>query len=200
MEVPRDKVQLRDNEALISPPFVSPVYQCATAVTVRGFIRHARIQVEVAGIVVVDLTAGYPEPNGQTFPLPAPLVAGQLVRARQRVDGVWSSWSAAVTVRSHLEDFPAGPPRPQINPAPVYECGARTGVANLLTGCNVWITADGAEVGRVNGAAEHQGVNVNPDYTLAQDILAFADLCGDPSPLRNYRSRSPHPTPCPRLA
>jgi hypothetical protein len=54
-------------------------------------------------------------------------------------------------------------PDREIDPAPVYKCGSRTGVANLLIGCNVWITADGMEVGRVDGAVQHRVVNVTPD-------------------------------------
>jgi hypothetical protein len=40
--------------------------------------------------------------------------------------------------RIHWVDFPAGPPRPQINRATGYGCGVRTGVGNLLMGSNVW--------------------------------------------------------------
>jgi hypothetical protein len=73
-------------------------------------------------------------------------------------------------------------PDREIDPAPVYKCGSRTGVANLLIGCNVWITADGMEVGRVDGAVQHQGVKVTPDYGLGQQVRAWASMCDDPSP------------------
>ncbi|CAN5553614.1 hypothetical protein BH24GEM3_BH24GEM3_10960 [soil metagenome] len=195
-EVPRREVNLEENRGLISPPILAePLYQCATAVTVLGFIPHAEIEIEVDGTIVLTRTAGFPEPQGETFKLPAPLVAGQVVRARQRHDGAQSDWSTPVTVHDHTADYPAGPPRPQVNPAPVHECGSRTGVSNLLIGCNVWISADGAEVGRVNGAAEHQGVNVNPDYSLGQRVRAWAELCGDPSPPSELHIAQPPPLP-----
>jgi hypothetical protein len=139
------------------------------------------------------------EPSGQSFDLPSGLVAGQVVRARKQHGGTTSAWSASVTVRDHPQDYPAGPPRPQINPVPVYQCGARTGVANLLVGRKVWITADGTEVGRVEDAKEHQGVNVNPDYGLGQSVRSRASLCDDPStPSLEHITQPPRsPLPAP---
>ncbi|MGH2531390.1 MAG: hypothetical protein ACRDJW_03685 [Thermomicrobiales bacterium] len=201
MEVPRRRLDLKDEPELISPPIVAePLYQCAIAVTVLAFLPHAEIDVEVDGVIAVSAVAGFPMPDGETFALPNPLVAGQVVRARQRKDGVQSAWSDGVTVRDHTVDYPAGPPRPEVNPAPVHQCGARTGVSNLLIGCNVWITADGTEVGRVDGAKEHQGVNVNPDYGLGQDVIAWADLCKDPSPPSQTHVTQLPPAPLPTPA
>ena len=183
MEVERDRLKLRDDPKVISPPSLDPVWQCGTAVLVRGFIANAKLDVQVAGTTVVNgFAAGFPLPNGALVPLPAPLVAGQQVRARQKFGGATSAWSAPVTVIDHTVDFPAGPPRPQVNPAPVHQCGVRTGVSNLLVGCDVWITANTVEVGRVAGAANHQGVNVAPPYGLGQSVIAFASLCKDLSP------------------
>ena len=197
-EVPREKLKLRDDPKVISPPTVSPLYQCATAVTVVGFIANATLDLQVNGVTVIaGVPGGFPVPNGRTLPLPAALVAGQVVRARQKFGGATSGWSAGVTVRDHTVDFPNGPPRPEVDPAPVYQCGSRTGVNNLLTGCNVWITADGVEVGRVNGAAQHQGVNVNPDYGLNQAVRAWAEMCKDPSPPSQQYITGPPPAPLP---
>lgn len=194
------KLKLEDTRPL-SPPIVdTPLYQCASAVTVLGFVPHATLDVEVGGAIqIADAPGGFPQPQGATLALPVPLVAGQVVRARHKRGGITSGWSAPVTVGDHTKDFPAGPPRPQINPAPVHKCGARTGVSILLAGCNVWITADGTEVGRVDGAAEHQGVNVTPDYGLGQLVRAQADLCGDKSPLSQAHTTvmGPNPLPAP---
>src|SRR5262249_11012030 len=151
-------------------------------VTVYGFVPHAKLEIEVAGAVVVSQTVGFPEPVGTTLPLPAPLVAGQALRARQKFGPGQSDWSAPVTALDHTQEFPAGPPRPEINPAPVYECGVRTGVGNLLAGGTVWITADGVEVGKVPGCNPQQGVNVAPPYALNQHVRAWFELCDDPSP------------------
>ena len=190
---------MREDRGFISPPYLDPVWQCGTAVVVRGFIAGATLDVEVAGAVVAPgFPGGFPVPNGALVPLPSPLSAGQEVRARQTFEGAVSAWSSPVTAASdHRAEFPAGPPRPQINPAPVYRCGTRTGVANLLAGCNVWITTDGTEVGRVEGAATHQGVNVAPPYGLGQGVVAWASLCDDPSPPSETHISQAPPAPLP---
>lgn len=83
MEVPRDRLQLRDDPTIISPPRIGPLYQCGRIVQVRGSISQATLDVEIAGVVgPANFPAGFPEPNG-AVPLPGPLVAGQLVRVRQ---------------------------------------------------------------------------------------------------------------------
>jgi hypothetical protein len=197
-EVPRDRLDLKDNREILSPPIVKePLYACATAVTVIGFVPHAELELEIAGVALPRRQAGFPDPHGFTFTGLTPLTANQVVRARQFVNGIPSGWSAPVTVRKYTEDFPAGPPRPEINPAPVFECGSRTGVSNLLTGCNVWIEADAVEVGRVDGARDHQGVNVNPDYGRNQHVRAFAEMCGDLAPPSEEFITPPPPAPLP---
>jgi hypothetical protein len=199
MEVPRDRLKLRDNEKLLSPPFiVEPVYQCSKIVVVRGFIASATLDVRVNGSVVVNgVPGGFPEPEGAVIHLASPLTAGQKVQARQHFGGTSSGWSAPAHIRNHLEDYPAGPPRPVINPAPQYKCGMRTGVGNLLTGCTVWITAGGTEVGRVTGATQQQGVNVSPSYGFGQHVVTWADLCHDPSPPSAEQLTQAYPLPLP---
>jgi hypothetical protein len=189
---------LKPDRELLSPPWIAgPLYQCATAVTVWGFVPHAELDVEVDGSTVASVVAGFPEPQGQRVPLPSPLVAGQQVLARQRSNGLTSDWSPVLEVRDHTIDYPAGPPRPQINPAPVWTCGSRTGVGNLLGGANVWITADGAEVGRVNGCSQQQGINVNPFYGLGEKVRAYSELCSDPAPPSTEYVVAPGPNPLP---
>jgi hypothetical protein len=198
MEVERDRLKLRDDPKVISPPALDPAWQCGKSVLVRGFIADAKLDIEVDGVVVVSgFPGGFPLPNGALVPLANPLAAGQKIRARQKFGGATSAWSPVVTVRDHTVDFPAGPPRPQINPAPVYQCGTRTGVGNLLVGCDVWITADAIEVGRVSGAANQQGVNVAPPYGLGQSVVAFASLCKDPSPPSATHIAQAQPLPMP---
>lgn len=165
MEVPIEKLRLKDDPKLISPPIVAaPLYGCAKGVQVVGFLPHALLDVQVDGATVLaGFSGGFPLPDGAFIPLPAPLKVGQKVRARQKAAGATSKWSAVIVVKDFHVDFPAGPPRPEINPAPVYECGSRTGVGNLLIGCDVWLTDNGAEVGRVTGAKVQQGIDVAPD-------------------------------------
>jgi hypothetical protein len=197
--VPRERLKLKEDPKLLSPPYLAQPYQCATAVTVYGFVPHATIEIEVDGAIVVTQPVGFPQPVGATLSLPAPLVAGQDVRARQTFGSGQSDFSAPVTALDHTQEFPAGPPRPVINPAPVFECGIRTGVGNLLAGGNVWITADGAEVGRVDGCNPQQGVNVAPAYGLNQRVRAWFELCKDPSPpsVEEVTQNPPSPLPAP---
>lgn len=180
-EVPIKELDLPDRRDFLSPPIVvGPLYQCAPNVAVRGFIIHAEIDVRVDGVIV--LTREGLNPDGQQFSLPDRLQANQAVDARQRYDGAESDWSNVETAKDHTIEFPAGPPRPEINPPPLYECGAATAVSNLLNGCKVWLTADGADVGGQDGAGAWQSVHVNPDFGLGQDVIAFASLCDDASP------------------
>jgi len=199
MEVPRDKLDVRDNPKIISPPILTqPLYGCASAVNVTGYLLHATLDIEVSGAIVVNgFPGGSPAPFGATIHLPNPLVAGQKVRARQHRAGVISKWTSLAIVRDHTADYPAGPPRPELFPTPLYKCGARTGVNNLLVGCNVWITADGGTVGAVNGANNPQGVNVSPHYKQSQHVRALASLCNDPSPPSLEQIVQPPPLPLP---
>jgi hypothetical protein len=200
-EVPTKRLKLEDGRYL-SPPFVGePLYRCASAVVVYGFDVGARLDVQVNGTTVLaGVLGGFPQPQGALLKLPAQLQTNDVVRARQKAGGIGSGWSPSVTVRDHTHDYPTGPPRPQIDPAPVYQCGSRTGVNDLLTGCDVWITADAVEVGKVVGAASHQGVNVSPDYRLGQQVRAWASLCKDPSPPSIAYNTIPPPNPLPTPA
>jgi hypothetical protein len=160
--VSRRELDLKDDPSLLSPPWLAQPYACATSVTVYGFVPHAELEIEVAGASVLTQTVGFPKPVGATLSLPAALGTGDAVRVRQSFGGAQSDWSSAVAAQDHTIGFPAGPPRPQINPAPVFECGIRTGVSNLLAGANVWTTADGSEVGRVDGCNPQQGLDISP--------------------------------------
>ena len=138
-QVPRKEKELKDDPKLISPPVLAePAYQCAKKVKVSQFIPLSQIEITINAVLVASSPVGFPSPNGALINIPSALVAGQKIRARQTVAGITSGWSNEVTVRDHLVDYPAGLPRPVIDPAPVYECGSRTGVNNLVVGANVW--------------------------------------------------------------
>jgi hypothetical protein len=206
-EVPAEEFEFRDDPSILSPPIVAePLYACGGSVTVLGFVPGATIEVEVDGGIVASGVGEYPDPDGASFALPTPIFTGSAIRARQTTPAGTSDWSSTAIVRDHVADFPAGPPRPQIDPAPVYECGCRTGVANLLRGSVVWLTADGIERGRVNDAQQggaatvHQGVNVTPDYGLGSQVVAWASLCADPSPPSATHTTVPPPAPLPAPA
>lgn len=192
---------LEDNPRVISPPVIQePLYQCAISVTVTSYEVDAKIEIDVDG-TVTSASGGFPVPNGVTIGLPVPLVAGQKVKARQNNGTATSSWTKPILVGDHTADFPAGPPRPVINPAPVYKCGVRTGVSNLLPGGTVRITADAVKVGEVKGCSNQQGVDVTPAYALNQKVQAFFELCKDPSSpsIEHTTVNPPSPLPTPTI-
>lgn len=200
-EIDRREADIKDDPELLTPPVVMQPYRCATAVQVLGGVSGATIEVEVNGAPAGSATVGAVLPYGVTVPVPT-LNAGEQVRARQKTPAAQSDLSPAVTVRDHTADYPAGPPRPEVFPLPLYRCGIRTGVGNLLVGGNVWVTADGAEVGRVNGCGDPQGVNVTPAFGAAQHVRAWFDLCGDPSApsIEHTTGAPPSPLPVPVIA
>jgi dienelactone hydrolase len=199
VEVPRNKLELRDDPGLLSPPILTqPLYACAKTINVTGYVPNATIDIEIDGGGVVNgFLGGSPAPYGATIPLPNPLVAGQVVRARQHRNVATSGWSPGAIVRDHTADYPAGPPRPELFPTPLYRCGVRTGVGNLLVGCDVHIDANNVTVGAVAGANNPQGVNVQPAYDTGQHVRAFAQLCNDPSPPSIEQIVQPPPLPLP---
>lgn len=201
--ISRREADLPDDPRLLSPPVVvEPLYRCATAVVVAGGVAGATIEVEVNGATVGSGVVGAVLPYGITIGVPK-LAAGDSVRARQRTTAAVSGWSSPpVTVRDHTKDYPAGPPRPEVFGLPLYRCGVRTGVGNLLVGGNVWVTADGVEVGRVDGCGNPQGVNLAPPFGMSQKVRAWFELCGDPSPpsIEHTTIAPPVPLPVPIIA
>jgi alpha-beta hydrolase superfamily lysophospholipase len=197
MEIPREKLRLEDG-AVLSPLLLAQPYACATVVNVTGYVAGADIAVQIDGATVVSgFAGGSPAPFGAIIPTPGPLVAGQIVAARQSVGGLDGPWSVPVMVRDHSVDYPAGPPRPEIFPLPLYDCGVRTGVGNLLVGSDVRVEADASTVGSVSGANNPQGINIGPAFNTGQRVRAWADLCHDPSPPSLEQVVLPDPGPLP---
>ena len=189
MEIPREKARIEDNPKIISTPMITqPLYGCAKSVNITGYIPDATLDLEVDGVVVVASFPGHsPTPWGALIKLPVPFKTNQTppqkVRARQNFGGATSNWTGIATVRDHTADFPAGLPRPELFPLPLNKCGIRTGVGNLIVGCDVQILVEGNPDGSVQGANNPQGVNLVNAYVDNQHVRARATLCGDPSPL-----------------
>ncbi len=197
-EVELQGLDLKNDPEFISVPYLEePLYKCAKSVTARGFMPRARIEIEIEGNIEISQNAGFPEPHGATFPLASEPQDTQKLRVRQISGGATSEWSRIYHVGKHTVDYPAGLPRPEIDPNPVHKCGSRTGVSNLIPGCEVWITASGIEKGRVSGASKRQGVNINPFYQLNEKVQAWATLCGDPSSPSAQHDAQPPPSPLP---
>ena len=63
--VSRKELRLKGDPKLLSPPILhEPIYQCAIAVTVRGYVTDAKIDVQVNGATVATVSGGSPWPNG----------------------------------------------------------------------------------------------------------------------------------------
>jgi hypothetical protein len=184
MEVLRNELKLRDNPELLSAPTITqPLYGCAKDVNVIGYVPDATLDLELNGVIVITGFPGHsPFPSGALIKLPAPLVPGDKLRARQRRPPATSPWTTVATARDHTKDFPAGLPRPELFQTPLFNCGLRTGVNNILVGCDVSVTANGAQVGSVSGANNPQGINIAPQFATGQHVRAVARLCNDPSP------------------
>ena len=83
--IKRDRLEVKDDPKFLSPPLIDePLYQCGTAVTVRGYVLDAKIELEVDGASVAIVSGGASWPDGVTIPIPNPLVVSQKVRARQK--------------------------------------------------------------------------------------------------------------------
>jgi hypothetical protein len=109
-EVPTKSLKLEETRFLSPPVVREPLYQCATAIVVDDFEQLATLDIERNGsVVLAGDPAGFPQPQGALIPIAPPLVAGDVIRARQKAGAMTSPWSAAVTVRDHTQDFPDGP-------------------------------------------------------------------------------------------
>lgn len=171
-----------DEESRLSPLTVSsPLYECATAVSVQGFVPGAKIDIYADN--ATHIGGGVSDaPWGQSFSVNPPLVAGQLITATQTVDGVTSPPSKPVKVVSFFETHPEGLPKPKIRPIPLYNCGGAIGVGNLAQGGLLEVFADGNLVGDVNGCGAGQWLFVNPQFVKDQKVHATEKLCQKTSP------------------
>ena len=96
MEVPREKLRLKDNPKVLSPPILTqPIYGCSNVVNVTGYVPQAKLDVEVDGAIVVNgFPGGSPNPFGALIPLPSTLTPGdtvyrsRLIAAIQDLSGV----------------------------------------------------------------------------------------------------------------
>jgi hypothetical protein len=68
VQVPRERLKLRDNRRLLSPPIVAaPLYRCSSIVVLRGFVPDATLDVEIAGAIVLNnVPGGFPEPTARS--------------------------------------------------------------------------------------------------------------------------------------
>ncbi len=182
----------------ISPPIVNPpLYQCATAVTVQGFIPGATIDI-YADVTTHIGGAISDSPWGQSFSVSPDLVAGQKITATQTYSGVTSQPSALVEVMDYFQIHPEGLTKP-IQDTPIYNCGGALGVRNLVEGGRLEVYADGNLVGSANGCGAGQWVFINPNFTTGQKVYSIETLCSQVGPKSDLLTVQPEPVTLPTL-
>lgn len=170
-----------DNRSSLSPPIVNALlYECATTVSVKGFVPGANIDIYANGATRIG--GGVSDsPWGQVYSVSPTLAAGQNITATQSVSGSTSLPSQAVAVTSFFKTHPEGLPKPRIE-TPLYDCGGAVGVNNLAPGGLLEVFADNNLVGKVDGCGAGQWLFVNPLFVKDQKVFATEKLCQTTGP------------------
>jgi hypothetical protein len=166
VSVESDPVTVLPPPPVILPPvIVPPIYECATAVQVSNLHQGAFVRVYADGVPVGVAWAG----NESSIAVPANLIAGLKVTARQRVGGIWSQDSdPAVPVES---------PRlaaPRIM-GPVAEGDRSVWVSHVTPGAHVAIWNGTVKLGTAN--ATEPIIRV-PTMPVPGTVHATVRMCG----------------------
>jgi hypothetical protein len=170
-----------DRKARLSPPTVgAPLYECATAVTISGFVPGATLTIYANGTTKVG--GGVSDaPWGQSFAVNPPLVASQNITATQTYGSVMSAPSVGVQVVNYFEQHPEGLTKPVLE-APIYDCGGAISVRNLVEGGLLEVYANSNRVGVADGCGPGQWVFATPQFVKGQGVYATETLCAKKSP------------------
>lgn len=205
--VVQDGRDLEEDPETLSPPILSrPIYACASAVQVSGFVPGAEIEIFADG-ASVGQGEGWLS-SGQGFETSVSFTEGQVVTAVQTVDGQTSPPSNAVTVTSHTEDYPDGLPKPRMGPLPCYDCGRALGYRDVVPGAWVSVLSESpasgggfeppVEIGRVNSASSSSSyLFVSPAFEEDARIRVESGLCADESPPSDATTVEPEPADIP---
>lgn len=152
-----DKFPLRES---LSPPLIAhPVFECAEAVLVTGFMAHARVRVFAN---LNDLLAEEEPPLGfATITLNRPVKVGESLTATQEVNGQSSLPSSLPVVVQPLDENRVRNTKPDIV-EPLYECGRVVPVANLVLSTRLHIMENGVEIGQAAVAQTYHAVPTQP--------------------------------------
>lgn len=187
-----------DGKGILSPPIIEPtLLQCATVVTVKGFIPGAEIKIYANGTSLIGSGISN-SPWGQTFSVDPALTEGQVITATQTFDGLTSPPSPSLTVESSKSYFGGDFPKAKLN-EPIYECGGAVAVSNLAKGGQLKVYTDEVEVGHINGCGESQWLTVNPVFLEGKSVTADVTLCADVFPLSDPVIVLAEPTSLPQL-
>jgi hypothetical protein len=178
-EVPGDG---HDNDTghLGEPIIGEPLYGCAKKIRVTGATLDAQIRVRISGTLVALTTMAH-----ETEEIDVPKLApGQVVTATAYLEGLESK-EYAVTVKDYKVDFPAGLPKPTIDPMMIYECGRVIAVRHNVPGSVVSVWVNGDEDGAVfTGSTSSGWTNVKPPdspFSVGHEYRARYQICDESS-------------------
>jgi hypothetical protein len=169
-----------DNVMVLSPPrILTPLYLCGEAIGVIGMRHGAEVILERDGATVATKTAQGERVEFLRSELGAMGMAGTWT-ARQRVGGVTSGPSAAVTARDILADYPGGLPAPRIDPTLIHACAQSIAVMHVAgTTLEVRRVRLGTTTTWTVGGNSSGYSAVGTDAPLAvQDTLSVRQRCG----------------------
>jgi hypothetical protein len=157
----------------LSIPYVrSPLYTCAQAVFVSGFVPGALVRVYANGTEIGQET---PHLGYAKIEVDRPLKQGETVTATQQVDGKKSAESLGVTVQPFDGDLPT----PVIKSDP-YECGQIVNVGNAVSGATIEVFENGSKIGEEATAGEFESVNIFPsEFSRGATVRARLVRCTD---------------------
>jgi hypothetical protein len=152
-----DNFPLRES---LSPPIIAhPVYECAEAVTVTGFMAHARVRIFAN---LNDLLAQEEPCLGfATITLNRRVKVGESLTATQEVNGQTSLLSSLPVIVQPLDQNRIRNTKPDVV-EPLYECGRVVPVANLVPITRLHVLENGAEIGQAAVAQNYHAVVTSP--------------------------------------
>lgn len=154
----------------LSPPFIHPpLYVCAEAVFVSGFVPRAIVRVFADGTQVGE---AHPHFGYVSVSLDRPLEEGEEVTATQEVDGVESAHSP---VPVEVEPFEGSLHAPRIS-KDCFECGRVVAVDDVIPGSRVEVYEDGSLVGSEDASTDYSTILVDP-LTAGEDVTARLVRC-----------------------
>ncbi|MEV6339768.1 transglutaminase-like domain-containing protein [Nocardia vinacea] len=187
-----DRLPIR--ESLSPPQIARPVYECAEAVSVTGFMPHAVVRVFANGN---DLLAEVEPPFGfETVQLLRRVQVGETLTAQQEVGGQRSAHSMQPATVEPLDGNRIRATKPLVV-APLYECGVVVPVGNLVPSTRVHVTENDAEVGATAVAQNYHPVVTIPLHANST-VKAAAVACGGTDhEVRGPESDGVSPLPAP---
>ena len=152
-----DKFPIRES---LSPPIVAaPVYECAEAVFVTGFVPHAQVRVFAN---TSEMLAEVEPPFGfAEITLKRRVKLGESLTATQTVGNFTSPHSIQPVIVSALPENAVKTQKPEVGKQ-LFECGIVVPVGNLVPSVRVHVREDGQEIANVPVAQPWHAVLTQP--------------------------------------